>query len=90
MLVDGATVGDEREPAGGIVDQLTVEQDGVEALPGDGVAGLEIAGIEADPAGAQPRAHIGDDLCAQPVELLTQQPLGTVAADGQGTHPGRL
>jgi hypothetical protein len=90
MLVDGAPVGDEREPARGVVDLLTVEQDRVETLPGSGIAGLEIAGIEADPAGAQACARLGKDLHAQAVELLTQQPLGAVTADSQGAHPGRL
>jgi hypothetical protein len=71
-LFDGAAVGDEHEPAGGVGNLLAVEGGGVEALPSLGVTGLQVTLVEAGGGGSEPLADAGEDACAQAVELLAQ------------------
>src|SRR5580704_2474432 len=89
-LVDGTAEGDEHEPAGGVGDLLTFEDDRVETLPGNRIAGVEIAAIELHPRGEEAPSDDRGDFSSQGLELGSQEALGAVAADGQRAHPREI
>ncbi len=87
VLVDCAPVGHEREPSLGVGDLGAAFEHGcVEPVPGLGVAGVEVGGVERDAGGAQARANACEDAGAHPLELLAQEPFGAVATHGERTH----
>ncbi len=85
-LVDRPAKADLHEPAGGVLDLLTLQQRRVQPLPGLRVAPFQVAIVEDDPARAQPFAHDAEHPLALGLELLAQHAFGAVATQRQGAH----
>ena len=60
----------------------------MEALPGLGIGVVEVAPIELDAGRTQACAGGGKDAVAQTLELPSQQPVGSIAAQEKRTHRG--
>ena len=90
MLVQRTAIGHEREPRSRILDRLALEQRAVEALPSLCVTRFQIARVGLDADRPQPRRGAGDDAPAELLELLAQEPIGSIATQDKRAHPRSL